>query len=69
MYQCQDCTYKGKHFPGGVCPGCGSRRIRRLDTPKSDEAEPRTRRSYLAMLAWALWAYLLYVALGLAGFL
>lgn len=28
-YQCLDCSFKGKQFPGGSCPACGSRNVKR----------------------------------------
>ncbi|MDX1571280.1 MAG: hypothetical protein R3200_12420 [Xanthomonadales bacterium] len=65
-YQCLSCTYKAKVFPGGVCPGCGSPKIQRLDRPQ--EKEKTTRKPYRLLLAGALWAYLFYVGFKQAGF-
>ena len=67
MYQCQDCTYKGKQFIAGACPGCGSKNIRKIVKQRPDEDKPAARRSYRMILAWALWAYLFYVSMGMAG--
>lgn len=57
-YQCQNCSYKGVFFKGGVCPGCGSSNIKKL-TPASTDTPPKVRKPYMLMLACALWLYLL----------
>ncbi|MCK9505145.1 MAG: hypothetical protein M0Q95_13315 [Porticoccaceae bacterium] len=57
-YQCLVCSYKGRHFPGGACPGCGSFNVRKLDNPEQP-SKPVARKPYRLMLAVALWFYLL----------
>lgn len=57
IYQCRACSYKGRLFRGGVCPGCGSADIARR-TPATD-APAKVRKPYLLLLACALWLYLL----------
>ena len=65
-FQCLDCSYTGNKFIAGACPGCGSNRIKRLDEP-TDSKPPVAKRSYRAMLGFALWLYLFYKGLMLAG--
>lgn len=67
-YQCLDCTYTARVFPGGACPGCGSPRIKRLQR-RSQHRRTRARRPYRMVFAWALWAYLFYLGLSTAGYL
>lgn len=57
-YQCRACSYKGKTFPGGACPACGSMQIVRLK--KRDPLEDHARPPYRLALAIAMWIYLAY---------
>lgn len=58
MYQCQDCTHKAKVFPDGICTGCGSRNVRRIqhDAPNKTQA----RKGFRLSLGWILWLYLAF---------
>lgn len=58
VYQCRDCSYKGKQFPGGSCPGCGSLNVGRLQQAplKPTDARP----PYRLALCVSLWFYLFY---------
>ncbi|MGD9660780.1 MAG: hypothetical protein AB7U63_05860 [Porticoccaceae bacterium] len=57
-YECLVCSYRGRHFPGGACPGCGSFKVRKLDGT-GQQPKPVARKPYRLMLALALWLYLL----------
>lgn len=56
-YECRACSYKGRMFRGGVCPGCGSADIVRRTS--AGGAPVGARKPYLLLLACALWLYLL----------
>jgi len=55
-YQCQECGYKGRSFTGGVCPACGSYKVKSGRPIKQTEA----RKPYRLALSIALWIYLAY---------
>jgi predicted RNA-binding Zn-ribbon protein involved in translation (DUF1610 family) len=56
-YQCQACSYKGRQFPQGICPACGSNQVTRLQTKA--QAETQTHRWSVPVLV-LLWGYLAY---------
>ena len=56
LYECLDCTHKGRHFPDGVCPGCGSARIQKQGG--GGERRRFSQRRYRLALAVGLWLYL-----------
>lgn len=57
-HKCLDCSYEGNYFPEGACPGCGSLNIRR---PGGEGSKPLPKRKpYRAILALALWIYLVF---------
>lgn len=56
-YQCKDCSYKGRQFPQGICPACGSSQVGRIqDSETTEKKHPRWRLWLLA----ALWGYLAF---------
>ena len=55
-YQCVDCSYKGKKFPQGACPSCGSNNIRGLKIKK--DLPDKVAKPYRLVFAAALWCYL-----------
>ena len=65
-FQCLECSYAGNKFIAGACPSCGSNRIKRLGKPP-DSKPTVAKRSYRTMLGVALWLYLFYKGLVLAG--
>ncbi len=40
VFQCRDCSHKGKQFPQGACPACGSRNVARVGGRETEEEKP-----------------------------
>jgi len=56
-YQCNACSYKGRQFPQGICPACGSNQVTKIQT--KTQANAQTNRWSLPVLV-LLWGYLAY---------
>ncbi|MCB1615537.1 MAG: hypothetical protein KDI30_05940 [Pseudomonadales bacterium] len=61
-YQCRDCSHKGRQFPGGSCPACGSFNIglQKKKPEKIDEKARKPFRISLMGVLWLFWAVLVY---------
>lgn len=59
-YQCKDCSYRGRQFPQGVCPGCGSRKVNRIQDNESTENPHPLWRIWVLV---GLWGYLAFALL------
>ncbi|MCR8922450.1 hypothetical protein NO559_06680 [Dasania sp. GY-MA-18] len=62
LYQCADCSYKGKTFNSGACPACGSNNIKRSqpDAPQAEAAKPKPYRLIAALVLWLIFMLELY---------
>ena len=56
--RCLDCGYRGKKFPAGKCPACGSFKISGLS--KAKDEQPPARLSFRLAMLVAVWGYFLY---------
>ncbi len=56
-YQCHDCSFKGRKFPQGRCPACGSAHV---TTAKNSSETSEKRRPWSLIILILLWGYLVY---------
>ncbi|MGH1373684.1 MAG: hypothetical protein ACRBBW_16705 [Cellvibrionaceae bacterium] len=59
-YQCSDCSYKGRQFPQGACPACGSRQVSRLQDSENRETKHPRWRLWLLLGLWGYLAFALF---------
>lgn len=55
FYQCRDCSHKGKQFPQGACPACGSRNVARIGAREGegeDEKPPGKTGLVICVVLW-----------------
>lgn len=57
-YQCLDCSHRGKRFPQGACPACGSHNVRSDQSREKTLSKPRP--PYVLMFLIAVWLFVLY---------